>query len=70
LEANPYAAALWLERAWVAEARGSPEAEAGYLQMALGLEPHTRRTVWAAANGKLRLGEPEAAGAAAGRSRR
>ncbi len=56
LAANPYAAPLWIERAYLAEARGDGEAARRYAGLAAELEPYTNRTRWWAENLYLRLG--------------
>lgn len=56
LAANPYAAPLWIELAFLAEARGDREAALRYAGLAADLEPHTNRTRWWAENLYLRLG--------------
>jgi hypothetical protein len=57
LSANPYAAPLWMELAWQAEARGERDAAVWYAALALEVEPYTHRTLWRAANLYLRLGQ-------------
>lgn len=56
LAANPYAAPLWMELAFLAEARGDADAALRYAGLAADLEPHTNRTRWWAQNLYLRLG--------------
>jgi tetratricopeptide (TPR) repeat protein len=55
LAANPYAAPLWMELAFLAEARGDADAALRYAGLAADLEPHTNRTQWWAQNLYLRL---------------
>jgi tetratricopeptide (TPR) repeat protein len=56
LAANPYAAPLWMELAFLAEARGDADAALRYAGLAVDLEPYTNRTQWWAQNLYLRLG--------------
>jgi hypothetical protein len=62
LARNPYAAPLWDERALLAEAAGDRQAALKWSEAALRREPHARRTLWTAANLRLRL--DDAVGAA------
>ncbi len=61
LERNPYAAVLWIELALAAEERGEAAAARRSSDLALAIEPHSRRVEWAAANLRLRLGDLEGA---------
>ncbi len=63
LGANPYAAPVWRELAWIAESRGDAPGALEFADLAQILEPHTKRGEWAAANLCLRLGENSKAAA-------
>ncbi len=55
LAANPYAGPLWMEMAFLAEARGEREAALRYTALAEEVEPHSGRIAQAAMNLRLRL---------------
>jgi hypothetical protein len=66
LNANPYAAAVWLKRAEIAEARGEPERGTRMARVAQSLEPYTLRVEWPLAQLDLRAGNFEEASSSLG----
>ena len=61
LEANPYAAALWLKRSEIAEVSGDARGATQMAELARALEPYSVRTEWPLAHLYLRAGEMERA---------
>jgi tetratricopeptide (TPR) repeat protein len=61
LEANPFAAAVWLKRAEIAELQGDRREALEMATLAQRLEPHTLRVEWPLAHLYLRGGDFETA---------